>query len=77
MKSIKSHAKVSLVLCALVVIGSVFSFLALSDIYHGIEPDLSAEWWVIKITFFLVGALVLSTFSLSMKMIKNKYKKDI
>jgi hypothetical protein len=36
------------------------SHLALTDITHNTEPDLTAEWWVIRITFVLVGALVLS-----------------
>lgn len=38
-------------------------FLALTDIYHGREPDLSAEWWIISRSFvpivlFIILALV-------------------
>ena len=72
MKNLKTHAIVSIVLCVLVIIMGVFSFLALSDIYHGTEPDLTAEWWILRITFLFVGSLVLSTFFLTMRMIKKE-----
>ncbi len=60
MKNNKSLAVVNIVLSVLVIIGLAMSHLALTDIAHGVEPDLTAEWWVIRVTFLLVGALVLS-----------------
>lgn len=32
----------------------IFSVLALSDIHKGIEPDLSTEWVIVRVSFFLV-----------------------
>jgi len=57
----KISAIVNIILALFVLIGLVFSHLALTDISHGLEPDLSAEWWVVRITFLLVSALVFSS----------------
>lgn len=34
----------------------VASLLALQDIFHAIEPDLSLEWWVVRFAFSLIIA---------------------
>ncbi len=57
----KTTAIVTIVLAVFVLIGLVFSHLALVDISRGSEPDLTAEWWVVRITFLLVIALVFSS----------------
>lgn len=35
-------------------ISLVLSFLALADINHNAEPDLSQEWAIVRLTFFLM-----------------------
>ena len=57
----KITAIVNIVLALLVLIGLAFSHLALVDIRRGSEPDLSAEWWVVRVAFLLVIALILSS----------------
>ena len=57
----RNLAIINIVLALFVLIGLAFSHLALTDISRGTEPDLTAEWWVVRITFGLVGALVLSS----------------
>jgi hypothetical protein len=37
-------------LIALYLIGLGMAHLALTDIYHGTEPDLSAEWTVVQVS---------------------------
>ena len=56
----KPLAVVNIVLSTLVLVGLAMSHLALTDIAHNIEPDLTAEWWVLRITFVLIFALILS-----------------
>ena len=58
---IRISAIVNILLAVFVLIGLVFSHLALTDISRGLEPDLTAEWWVVRITFGLVAALVFSS----------------
>ena len=52
---------VNIVLAVCVLIGLILSHLALVDINRGLEPNLSAEWWVVRSTFLLVIALVFSS----------------
>jgi hypothetical protein len=60
MNRTKGAAILSLVLSGLVLAALVLSHLALTDVYHGIEPDLETEWWIVRITFLLVIVLVLT-----------------
>jgi hypothetical protein len=71
MKRIKGYAILTLVLCFFVVLGIVASHLALTDIFHGVEPNLEVEWWVVRITFTLVGVLVLSATLLTIKILQR------
>jgi hypothetical protein len=41
------------VLGVLAFLGLIFSFLSLQDIYQGLEPDLTMEWSIVRMTFFL------------------------
>ena len=65
MEKTKVNAILTMVLSVIVLIGIVLSHLALTDIYHGIEPNLETEWWMVRITFILVGFLVLSAIVLA------------
>lgn len=49
------------ILAVLLLIGLVFSHLALTDISHGTEPDLQAEWWTVRITFLMAAALAVTS----------------
>ena len=42
----------------LTMISLIFTVLALSDIQSGIEPDLSTEWMVVRLTFFIVPVFI-------------------
>lgn len=60
MAGLRPLAFLTLGLCVLALIGLVASYLALMDIYHGVELDLEAEWRVLRLTFILTGSLILS-----------------
>ena len=52
----------------------LLAHFALTDIFHGNEPDLSAEWWVLRLAF---GVVVLFVFSVlfMLKTTKTPIKK--
>ncbi len=52
----KSNAlvRMSLTLGLITLVSLILSVLALSDIYQNIEPDLSLEWKVLRVSFLLV-----------------------
>ena len=45
--------RLALRLGAVSSIGIVLSWLALQDIFHGYETDLSTEWWVVRVALLL------------------------
>ena len=57
----KRLTSVNVILSILVLVGLLMSHLALTDIANDVEPDLTAEWWVLRVTFGLVAALVFSS----------------
>jgi len=57
----KTLARINLILAVLVLILLVFSHLALVDINKGIEADLTAEWWVVRVTLFFATILALTS----------------
>jgi hypothetical protein len=62
MKNLTRLSRISQILAYIVFIGLIFSSLALMDIYQNIEPDLSLEWFVVRITFlFTLIYLVISS----------------
>ena len=61
MLSQRTLSRLNILLAGFVIIGLFLSHLALTDIAHGIEPDLAAEWWIIRITFLLVILFASST----------------
>ena len=71
MEKDKVIAILILVLSGLVLIGVLLSHLALTDIYHGIEPNLETEWWIVRITFVLVVGLALSSGYLALRVVRG------
>ena len=51
MNTSKRLVRMSLTLGIITLIGLLFSALALTDIYHNIEPDLNMEWNIVRISF--------------------------
>lgn len=50
----------SLALAVITLIGLLFSALALTDIYHNREPDLTAEWNIVRASWVCAAAFVLT-----------------
>jgi heme/copper-type cytochrome/quinol oxidase subunit 2 len=67
MMKTKSLSIFIVILAALVLVGVVLSHLALTDINHGIEPNLEMEWWIVRITFILVILLAVSSMYFAIK----------
>jgi len=55
----KTLTRINTVFAGLVLIFLVLSHLALVDINRGIEADLIAEWWVVRVTLVLAAILAL------------------
>ena len=53
MKDKTFYPKLLLMLGILSILAVFACFLGLTDIYHG-EPDLSAEWKVVQISFIII-----------------------
>lgn len=60
MTRIKRSALRSLVLGGLALLAIVACHLALTDIWHGWDPDLRAEWRVLQIGFLVIIAAQVS-----------------
>ena len=56
----RMNAVITLILCVIVAFAIATSHLALTDIYHGTEPNLEVEWWIVRSTFILLGFLIIS-----------------
>ena len=72
MKKSKIYSIFTLLLSILVLAGVVLSHLALTDIYHGVDPNLDTEWWVVRVTFVFVIVLAVASMVISL----NKIRKD-
>ncbi len=57
----KTLASINTVLAVLVLILLVISHQALVDINKGIEANLTAEWWVVRITLVLATCMALTS----------------
>ena len=57
----KTLASINTVLAALELILLVISHQALVDINKGIEANLTAEWWVVRITLVLGTYMALTS----------------
>lgn len=56
MHNLKTLSLITLILGIVVAVGILFSHLALTDIGHGTEPDLSIEWTIVRVFY---GVLVI------------------
>lgn len=54
MDQAKKLTRMTVAVGIMTAIGMVLSFLALTDINHNNEPDLSLEWSIVRATFFLM-----------------------
>jgi uncharacterized membrane protein YhaH (DUF805 family) len=73
MQRLKIVSVITGIIGIVIVIGIVFTHLALTDIGHGTEPDLSAEWAIVRsffgvlIVFLIVVFMLLSRLSMHLK----------
>ena len=40
------------------VLAIICTHLALTDIYHNKEPDLTLEWFVVQVTIFIIAIFI-------------------
>ena len=74
MKKLRIWAAISLTLGIAGLIFLFLSFLALADIYHG-EENVSFEWGVVRLAFFVIFFLIIATFictGLALKYFRDK-----
>jgi heme/copper-type cytochrome/quinol oxidase subunit 2 len=75
MKKLRVWAAISLTLGIAGLISLFLSFLALADISHG-EEDVSLEWGVVRLAFFVIFFLIVATFILTGLMFRYFRDKD-
>lgn len=73
MQKLKSFAKISLLLGIFSVLGLIFSHLALTDIWHGVEANLNQEWQMVRIGFLLTTLFHVSAFVTLVLVLRNKF----
>jgi len=61
MKKLRIWARVALTLGILALLVLFLMHLALTDIYHG-EDDVSLEWTILRLGFFVIFFLIVATF---------------
>lgn len=66
MKTLKISATLAGLLGVLAALSILFSHLALTDIWHASEPDLSMEWNILRLNFLVevlfLGAVFVTLF---------------
>ena len=60
MNKLEISAKVTAGMGVLFILALIFSFLALTDIWHDIEPNLNAEWNVVRVSFLIESLFFIS-----------------
>jgi hypothetical protein len=55
----KTLTRMSVILGILTLLSILFSHLALTDIYHNAESDLSMEWNIVRIGYLLTFIFVI------------------
>jgi hypothetical protein len=73
MKSIRYFTRFAIILGLFAFLGLVLSFLALQDIYQGLEPDLTTEWSIVRLNF-LVSMLFVPLAIFSMWRLSKRIK---
>ncbi|MBW8011919.1 MAG: hypothetical protein FVQ83_11880 [Chloroflexi bacterium] len=71
MKKIKVFANITAILCFFAMLGLLFSYLALTDIWHNTEPDLTGEWMMMQLNIYVEFILIASVLILLLQV--NKY----
>ena len=61
MKKLRIWARIALTLGILALLVLFLMHLALTDIYHG-EDDVSLEWTILRLGFFVIFFLIVATF---------------
>ena len=59
MKTNKKLTLVTLIFGIITILAVGFSHLALTDIYHNVEPNLSQEWSVVRISLIIITISVI------------------
>lgn len=62
MQKIKRWALVTLGFGVLLIVSMLASHLALTDIWKGIEPNLSTEWGIVRVGFVFEVLFLFSVF---------------
>ncbi len=60
MNKLEISAKVTAGMGVLFILALIFSFLALTDIWHDIEPNLNLEWNVVRISYLIESLFFIS-----------------
>jgi uncharacterized protein YqhQ len=60
MNKLGISAKVTAGMGVLFILALIFSFLALTDIWHDIEPNLNLEWNVVRVSFLIESLFFIS-----------------
>ena len=60
MNKLEISAKVTAGMGVLFIFALILSFLALTDIWHDIEPNLNREWNVVRISFLIESLFFIS-----------------
>lgn len=68
MDSLKFRWRITVVLLILSLTGLIFMHLALTDINKGVEPDLTAEWNIVRGSVIIYIAFIISVFFLGLKL---------
>ena len=78
MNKLNKMVRISLILGVITLIGLLLSILALIDIYHNSEPDLSMEWNTVRVCFIVtvvfISMSVTTIIRIRQKMIKYEIK---
>lgn len=72
MVEINKLMRMTIAVGIMTTISLVFTILALTDIHSGAEPDLSNEWAIVRVSFFIVPLFIALTMACIWRASKNK-----
>ena len=73
MQKIKRWALVTLGLGVLLIVSMLASHLALTDIWKGIEPNLSTEWSIVRVGFVFEVLFLISVYMMIRRIFQLKH----
>ncbi len=76
MQKIKRWALVTLGLGVLLIVSMLVSHLALTDIWKGIEPNLSTEWSIVRVGFVFEVLFLISVCMMIRRIFQLKHTKS-